>query len=437
MNLNKAEALKEIAEIIVLAANTVRNAGGDEGLLRSTIRNKLFDEELVNPSDRKQVLDKVNSEMGLKYSMNNIKGARRLDTPVGEPKPVVVTELKGSVDIPTILSNPETYVESPLITRLKQHAEQGSTGFVTTTPTLREGDKLTHFTIDADNGLVFHFGYDTEGRPIGYVCDKEGNLISRKGPDINPVTIPEAAVTEPLPESSTTTATQPTAITEEQTMSNANIAALEAKGFTTPLQRSNLLVAFAAATQVAPSLNPDPKTHDDFLGRLKESQLADILQWTTTLSADDLNTILVGTADTQAAAEAAWLKANERNSDLESSWIGVGAAIVGGGLAMLAKGEVTLGGLIGTAAGAGGAYFLSDKFDDKFEGDFGRYLVAGSIGLALGGVGARLGGVLLDSVVPVTLLGGQKDVNANTTVMPSNVLNQGTALQVESAIPGM
>jgi hypothetical protein len=209
-------------------------------------------------------------------------------------------------------------------------------------------------------------------------------------------------------------------------MKNTNVTALIAINFAAAEDRKVLLDAFILANDNFAYLGRQFDKADVAIESLSAEDFAVLKAW-----AVEYNKI-----ESEKGAQA-FIDASTRDGGFDSSWIGVGAAVVGGGLSMLAKGEVTLGGLLGTAAGAGGAYFLSNQFDDKFEGDFGRYLVAGSIGLALGGVGAHLGGAVIDSVMPVTLLGGNKEVASIEQPAAGGFLRATPGLQVESTIPGM
>jgi len=96
-----------------------------------------------------------------------------------------------------------------------------------------------------------------------------------------------------------------------------------------------------------------------------------------------------------AAAKSRFSLMNERDEGVRSSWIGVGAAVVGGGMEMAARGGLTVGSALGTVAGAIGSFFAGELIDSNIESQFGRYVAAGTAGLALGAVGSAVGRSLL------------------------------------------
>jgi len=81
----------------------------------------------------------------------------------------------------------------------------------------------------------------------------------------------------------------------------------------------------------------------------------------------------------------------KRDSGFSSAFVAAAAAVVGGGLEMVSRGSVSLGAGVGTAVGATGAYFLGGATENLMESETGRYLLAGAIGVAAGGIGSRAG----------------------------------------------
>lgn len=331
MNLSKTEALKETAGFIAVAVNAVRSAGGDDALQKSVIKEKLFDQEIVNPSDRQVVMKHVNHELGTTYSINLIKQAKRLEHPLGaddtakDPvKPLeVIGELKGSVELP-VVAKPESAPAA-------------------------------------------------QAAPVS---------TPAKEPKAAKATKPAAAST----------------VTEDNTMNaKNNVESLVSIGYAKKKARVELLKEFFITHPKHDNSDAHPVA-DDGINALPMDAMADLLIF-----------VQEKAKAAEAAAEVEFQKTAAGEGGIESKWIGLGAAVIGGGLSLLSKGEVTTGGLLGLAAGATGAYFLSDKFDGSFEGDFARYLVSGSIGLVLGGAGSHLGAMALDSILPTKLLGGQVD----------------------------
>ena len=87
-----------------------------------------------------------------------------------------------------------------------------------------------------------------------------------------------------------------------------------------------------------------------------------------------------------------WSLTGGEDSGIRTSWVAAGAAVIGGGLEMVARGEgVGVGSLVGTAVGVVGAFFAGELVDEHVESTFGRYVVGGTIGLAFGAAGSALG----------------------------------------------
>lgn len=88
-----------------------------------------------------------------------------------------------------------------------------------------------------------------------------------------------------------------------------------------------------------------------------------------------------------------------RASGFSSGVVAVAAAVVGGAGEALMRGSVTIGSSVGTALGATAGYFAAEAAESLMESETGRYIVAGSIGLVAGGLGARIGRTVQDGVL--------------------------------------
>lgn len=133
-----------------------------------------------------------------------------------------------------------------------------------------------------------------------------------------------------------------------------------------------------------------------------------------------------------AEAKSRWSLMGERDEGIRSSWIGAGAAVIGGGMEAFATGGgITVGSAIGTVAGAAAAFFAGELIDENVESQFGRYVVAGTLGLGLGAAGATLGRTLLPGN---KLIGGSSNAVINGEV-PTQILAPATSNM--SLISGM
>ncbi|UZV40057.1 hypothetical protein [Pseudomonas phage IR-QUMS-PaBa1-GHS-2021] len=80
-----------------------------------------------------------------------------------------------------------------------------------------------------------------------------------------------------------------------------------------------------------------------------------------------------------------------REEGFGSGAVAAAAAIIGGGVEMASRGNVSIGSVVGTGLGAAAGYFAAEKAEGLMKSEPGRYIVSGSIGLILGGAGSNLG----------------------------------------------
>lgn len=80
-----------------------------------------------------------------------------------------------------------------------------------------------------------------------------------------------------------------------------------------------------------------------------------------------------------------------RKEGFSSGVVAAAAAVVGGGIEMAVRGDISVGSAVGTALGATAGYFAANAAEGLMESETGRYLLSGSIGLVAGGLGSRGG----------------------------------------------
>jgi hypothetical protein len=104
----------------------------------------------------------------------------------------------------------------------------------------------------------------------------------------------------------------------------------------------------------------------------------------------------------------------DRDEGVRSSWVAVGSALVGGALEMGHAGQITVGAGVGTLVGAGASFFLAEQTDKHIEGQFGRYVAAGMLGMAVGALGSKAGRFIEGKVV-----GAGQGVEGSAADVPS------------------
>jgi len=295
-----------------------------------------------------------------------------------------------------------------------------------------------------DTTFLTHIFTTPAGEELKILTDAHGNIFRATSPvgdistvfkdpletvnEIRGTSIPEgfqasSTHTHVQPTTAENTAApeqQPTIVTSEEgnTMANANTAAnnnantngaaeqqqdyatfLQAfitMGLTTPEQREEAWTTFLgtnAATNAAfqaYSAEPFMKNQNkdqaiyNFLAQPANEQ-------TTVLYLTWLKTEYQPSAQSYVEARSRFTLTGESDQGIRSSWIAAGAAVIGGGMETFASGSLTVGSGVGTLAGAIGAFFLGELVDDNIESTFGRYTLAGTIGLGLGAIGSRVG----------------------------------------------
>jgi len=110
-----------------------------------------------------------------------------------------------------------------------------------------------------------------------------------------------------------------------------------------------------------------------------------------------------------------------RKEGFSSGVVAAAAAVVGGGIEMAVRGDVSIGSAVGTALGATAGYFAANAAEDLMESETGRYLLSGSIGLVAGGLGSR-GGNLAQSA----LLASSQEMETTIQQIPEAHRPQGT-----------
>lgn len=440
----------QAVESIVSQLKQMRADGAKDPQLQGYLKSQLLSNKVVFPQNRNEALKKVNHGIGANWSMTKVKQADHTPYVEAKPKPapIPVDELHGSstVDMAASTEHKFKMTDQPgdkgVVVKVMPDEEipkdeNGNNAEIIVPPiglrreTLEErvvkrqqenlmqqldqGDQYvswnvsdTHIdhTVRLASGDIIVISMNAENQVIARVN------LSQQQRDAQQ----EAAATE-------TNTTQSN--TEESNMqtqatnnTNTNAAEATAKDLNAMTDFVNLLTMKGAAT---PELRaaafhyyidtkaPQAKPGFEAFMAAQPAEAGVDQRLFAFLDADAnkefakafmlwvLSEYTPAVTETSAVeAKSRWSLMGERDEGIRSSWIGAGAAVIGGGMEAFATGGgVTVGSALGTVAGAAAAFFAGEMIDENIESQFGRYVVAGTLGLGLGAVGATLGRTLL------------------------------------------
>lgn len=353
-------AAKLITDVLI----SVRNDGATVEHQLSNLKAKLFDEEFVRPNDRQAVLKKVNKGMGVNWSMNQVKRAdgamleqvAAINNSRNASNPIPVDELHGS----STVKGPSSAELAPQLTA----TERLLTANCRPAPVLQE---------PAAPDLTAEQVADLAAAPAA-----QTSSTSQENTDMN------------FAQDNLNTNTAAAADLDKNDFQSF-IDSLTGAGANTPELRKELWVGFI--TQDA-MINELWKAHVPAEGVSDDQKIYNFVVARQPV-ANSFMAFLSSKSGTgiEATAEAKsrFTLTGERDEGIRTSWVAAGAAVIGGGMEMFARGGLTLGSAVGTVLGAGASFFAGEMVDEHIESQFGRYVAGGTLGLALGGAGSALG----------------------------------------------
>lgn len=364
----KNEQVANTASMMVSVVTKLRAEGAPEVVQLAYAKTVMLDQDQVATRDRQPVLNLVNNQLGTKWSFNQIKKAGDFNP---EPAPVRVTELNGTAQVNVAgQPNEATFVE-------KNANSAGDHAHV---------EPVTQSTTTAP---------DHNGQTSSNANEQDTNNMNTKANNTADV---------------------------NKSVQGFEVAMI-AVGRTTPEQRAAAWIAFLAT---APELSAK---WDAFLLAAEQGKTFDenFVVFSDGLGEEDGSTAVHGFMrwcaanqpkdDGHYADKSRFSLMGDRDEGIRTSWIAAGSAVIGGGMEMFARGGLTTGSAIGTVVGGVGAFFAGEQVDNHVESQFGRYVVGGMIGLALGAGGSALGRNLMPGSNLVSLGGEQAPVE----VLPAPV----------------
>lgn len=452
---NFATSISVVTDLI----KTLREQGINGNALLRAIGEKVLDEELFSKAQRPNVLKAVNKAMGTSYTMTKIKAAMREEVSAPstkQPKAALhVDELHGKAELKSEPKPPADFTTTPeeeqvlleKLARIEANTDVRRaivfSDFISLSAPQHKGEMDTLIEQAVAQGLV----EDRIPETVMIIMLRNAELAEKFDTYLN-------ALQERAVKTATHTHEQLTAVADhahtgsdqENTMTTAPASA-EAKDDIPPSLvsrfkpeiRQNILDTLSSqATQEPTTMNATdlkalltkinvaddkalPPVMVEFFKKhpdLKASwhsvvghdsvTIADLEKWVAQDTAGSTNFTLFANAKynelnppTQPTITERVLTTlrGDRKEGFSSGVIAAGAALIGGGVEMAVRGNLSVGSGLGVALGATAGYFAANAAEDIMESETGRYLLAGSIGLVAGGLGSRAGGLIQNALL--------------------------------------
>jgi hypothetical protein len=370
---DRNSAVDHMVKNIVGVITELRSKGSAQDVQLGYLKGKLFDAEFVDPAQRPHLLKLVNKGLGTNWSMNNVKRADLSLSEQGDAvliqvdtKHVIVDELHGSVNLGGTGPQEASFIE-----------------------------KAPAITGDAQAAI-------------------EQSQATAAPADTASQAAPAAAVQQQ---------TQTTSADKDNTMKNSNANTATNNTNENLAQGTTEQVEFLMGCQMVGRNTAELRciAWQGFLGNVVGQPHAEAFnEFSKASDSQDTDTIIFNFCDQNSEVGKqfmGWMMINpvtaatdaevaamsksrfsimgDRDEGIRTSWVAAGAAVVGGGLEMTARGGLTLGAGLGTVVGGVAAFFAGEQVDQHVEGQFGRYVAGGVIGMGLGALGAAAGRAML------------------------------------------
>lgn len=379
-------------ETTILNLQGIKESGADLPMVLASLKAHMFNEGYLDKSHRQTFLKRVNEALGTGYSMNQVRKADpsllQAATGASFQKLIPVDELHGEVTMPASDQSNTGTEQSPLsivatsvamaadfcagkLNELeatgKNNAEEPSTSTNTSTlsseqPTMNAivGSKAESLTINLNNNTA----------PINEAIKNGGEALF--------------------------------------------ILDLVNAGYVTPEQRDALYNAFVQST---PELQNLANAHAHLATDGNDARFFKFVSATLT---GDQFAIFLANAEKPAPATAekrsSFSFRGERDESIRSGWVAAGSALVGAALETGHRGELTIGSGLGALAGIVGSYFAAEALEGQIDSQFGRYVAAGTMGLAVGTLGSGVGRLAQTAITGEVLQQTEGSVSPAPTV---------------------
>jgi hypothetical protein len=341
------EQVKQTADMLVAVVTNLRAEGAPEAMLLAYLKSVMLDQAQVHTRDRQPVLQLVNSQLGTKWSFNQVKKAEEYRK---EPAPVKVQELTGTAQV-NVSGQPAeaSFAKDGLV---GEHLHQQQTNNAETSAPDQAGQTNSNTTSNTS---------------------EENNMNAK----VNDTTL--------------NTADSVKGFELAMGLVGRTTPALRAEGWAGYIATSPDLTAqwgaFLATADQTKSFDENFVIFGEGLGEEVGSPMVQgFVRWCSANQPTD---------GSQYSDKSRYSLMGDRDEGIRTSWIAAGSAVIGGGMEMMARGGLTVGSGIGTVVGGIGAFFAGEQVDNMVESQFGRYVAGGLVGLAFGAGGSALGRSLM------------------------------------------
>lgn len=384
-------------ETTIAALQAVRADGADNKALLGVLRAKMWDESFLEKGHRQTFLKRVNEALDQRppFSMNQVRKADptmlAAATSTDVNKLIQVDELHGEVDLGNQNGSLEMLPESAPVTR---------------EPAIRSVPENTSDQEAAFAAVV---------QPNSNTSQEQDTMNNDK------ITMRQAAAILNPHVAPTSPALHVVNNEESEMPSNTPkskfdqfLAKLVQAGYVNASERDELYNAFLAnnlhlasqAQSIAQAgeagLSNDAQFFE-FITQVEEAEMSFF---------DFLKAFVP--AQPTAEERSQFSFRGERDDGVRAGWVAVGGALLGAALETGHRGTLSIGSGVGALVGVVGSYFAGEILDKHIDSQFGRYVAAGTLGLAAGALGSGAGRLAQGAV-----MGNVAQESDGTPVLPT------------------
>lgn len=359
------------------ALKAIKADGADLPTTLGTLRAKMFDEAFLEKQHRQTFLKRINETLDTGFTMNQVRkgdptllaAATEVHFSALEEPMIAVDELHGTTTLNTV--HAAGHAEALIVNNVKDHE------WVAVNEAPQTNEQTSKPSSEQDTMHTLKGVFDQK-------AVDQANAAT----------------------AATATTTQGNTMKAEQTVSKFDqfIGVLAAAGHTTDVARDALYNAFLAGhlnlQPLAQAAAASSKASN--AGLSNDAQFFDFISKVP--AAESAFALFLTTYKPQVVEvvkeERSRFSFNgPRDEGIRSGWVAAGAAVLGAVLETGHRGSLSVGSGIGAVAGVVGSYFAAEMLDEHIDNQFGRYVAAGTLGLALGSIGSGLGRMGGDAVL--------------------------------------
>lgn len=401
MNSVTARPAYEMAlETTIAALQAVRADGADNKALLGVLRAKMWDESFLDKSHRQTFLKRVNEALDQRppFSMNQVRKA--------DPTMLAAAT---STDINKLIQVDELHGE----VNLDNLAPAGSLEMLPeSAPVTRESTDSISSTLSDDTAAVgdaTQTNSNTSQEQDAMNTSNDNITIRQAAALLNPHVAPNSPALHVV---STEESEMPS--TAPKSKFDQFLAKLVQAGYANASERDELYNAFlanhlnfASQAQAVAQAAEAGLTNDaqffEFITQVKDAEVA-------------FHVFLGAYVPAEPTAEerSQFSFRGERDDGVRAGWVAVGSALLGAALETGHRGTLSIGSGVGALVGVVGSYFAGEMLDKQIDSQFGRYVAAGTLGLAAGALGSGAGRLAQGAV-----MGNVAQESDGTPVLPT------------------